>query len=87
MLSIILMALLSSACVLLRQDVSEEEQESISLSGLDDSKPVMEPILLSLLLSYVLNIQSTLVWLLKYYVQIESNMINAERCMNIANVI
>lgn len=81
------MALLSSACVLLRQDVSEEEQESISLSGLDDSKPVMEPILLSLLLSYVLNIQSTLVWLLKYYVQIESNMINAERCMNIANVI
>lgn len=81
------MALLSSACVLLRQDVSEEEQESISLSGLDDSKPVMEPILLSLLLSYVLNIQSTLVWLLKYYVQIESNMINAERCMNIAKVI
>ena len=54
---------------------------------MDDSKPVMEPILLSLLLSYVLNIQSTLVWLLKYYVQIESNMINAERCMNIANVI
>jgi ATP-binding cassette subfamily C (CFTR/MRP) protein 1 len=27
-----------------------------------------------------------LVWLLKYYVQIESNMINAERCMSLTEI-
>ena len=87
LLSIVLMAILSSACVLLREDVSQEKQESVSELGLDDDKEVIEPILLSLILSYVLTIQSTLVWVLKYYVQIESNMINAERCMNLANVL
>lgn len=87
MLSIVLMAILSSACVLLRPDVSEEKQESVSKLGFEDDKEVIEPILLSLILSYVLTIQTTLVWVLKYYVQIESNMINAERCMNLARVV
>jgi ABC-type multidrug transport system fused ATPase/permease subunit len=50
------MAIISTACVLLRNDVSQEKQESISLSGLDDDKEVIEPVLLSLLLSYVLTI-------------------------------
>lgn len=40
-----------------------------------------------MLLSYVLTIQTTLVWVLKFYVQIESNMINAERCMNLCNIV
>lgn len=55
-LSIFTMAIISIACVLLRNDVSQEKQESISLSGLDDDKEVIEPVLLSLLLSYVLTI-------------------------------
>lgn len=86
MYSIILMAMLASACVLLREDVSQEKQEQVSGLGFQAEKEVIEPILLSLILSYVLTIQSTLVWVLKYYVQIESNMINAERCMNLAQV-
>ena len=77
MLSILLMAVISLACVLLRED---QDQTAVE-------KADMEPILLSILLSYVLNIQSTLVWVLKYYVQIESNMINAERCMKLATTI
>ena len=87
LLSILLMAVISTACVFLRTDVSQEEQESISLSGLTDKKEVIEPVLLSMLLSYVLTIQTTLVYVLKFYVQIESNMINAERCMNLVNII
>ena len=86
-LSVLLMAVISTACVFLRTDVSQEDQESISLSGLTDKKEVIEPVLLSMLLSYVLTIQTTLVYVLKFYVQIESNMINAERCMNLVNII
>ena len=67
-LSILLMAVISTACVFLRTDVSVEEQQSISLSGLTDSKEVIEPVLLSMLLSYVLTIQTTLVYVLKFYV-------------------
>jgi len=86
-LSITTMAMISVACVLLRNDVSLEKQESISLTGLTDDKETIEPVLLSMLLSYVLTIQTTLVWVLKFYVQIESNMINAERCMNLCNIV
>jgi len=86
-LSITTMAMISVACVLLRNDVSQEKQESISLTGLTDDKETIEPVLLSMLLSYVLTIQTTLVWVLKFYVQIESNMINAERCMNLCNIV
>lgn len=87
MLSVLLMSVISVACVFLRNDVSQEDQESISLSGLTDNKEVIEPVLLSMLLSYVLTIQTTLVWVLKFYVQIESNMINAERCMNLCKIV
>lgn len=86
-LSICTMAMISVACVLLRNDVSQQKQESISLTGLSDDKETIEPVLLSMLLSYVLTIQTTLVWVLKFYVQIESNMINAERCMNLCNIV
>jgi hypothetical protein len=68
MLSVLLMSVISAACVFLRHDVSKESQESISLSGLTDDKEVIEPVLLSMLLSYVLTIQTTLVWVLKFYV-------------------
>jgi hypothetical protein len=55
-LSITTMAMISVACVLLRNDVSQEKQESISLTGLTDDKETIEPVLLSMLLSYVLTI-------------------------------
>ena len=73
-LSILLMAFISAMCILLR---AEDQDDSAGF----------EPILLSILLSYVLNIQSTLVWVLKYFVQINSNMINAERCMAICDIV
>ena len=88
MMSILLMAIISTGCVLLRQDVSQQEfDDKMSRGGLAEDTEVMTPILLSILLSYVLTIQTTLVWVLKYYVQIESNMINAERCMQLTRII
>lgn len=56
------MAVLSIACILLREDHEAAPSEK------SDDDQGLEPILLSILLSYVLNIQSTLVWVLKYYV-------------------
>ena len=85
LLSIMLMAIIASACVLLRADVPPEEKHINDL-GIGESKEALEPIVLSMLLGYVLTIQTNLVWLLKYYVQIESNMINAERCMSLTDI-
>ncbi len=58
------MGVISVACVFLRADVTKEEQDSISLSGFTDDKEAIEPILLSMLLSYVLSIQTTLLLVL-----------------------
>jgi hypothetical protein len=54
------MGVISVACVFLRADVTNEEQDSISLPGFTDDKEAIEPILLSMLLSYVLSIQTSL---------------------------
>jgi hypothetical protein len=63
-----LIGVISTACILLRPDISENEQHDISKFGFAKNLEVIEPILLSMLLSYVLNIQTFLVMLLKYYV-------------------
>lgn len=55
LLSIMLMAVIASACVLLRADVPPEEKH-ISDLGIGESKEALEPIVLSMLLGYVLTI-------------------------------
>lgn len=43
-------------------------------------------IILSILLPSVLNIQDSLIWCLKTFMQLQGNMVAAERCMNLAKV-
>lgn len=45
-----------------------------------------DPVLLSMLLSYIMTIQFNLTWSLKCFMYLQSNMVNAERCMKILNV-
>ena len=45
-----------------------------------------DPILLSLLLSYTMTIQFSLTWMMKCFVYVQTNMVNAARCMTILDV-
>lgn len=45
-----------------------------------------DPIILSMLLSYIMTIQYSLTWSLKCFMYLQSNMVNADRCMKLLEV-
>lgn len=51
------------------------------------SRDWTNPIILSMLLNYSMSIQSSLCWLLQLQMSMESQMVNAERCMKMTHVI
>ena len=48
--------------------------------------PGQDPIVLSMLLSYILTIQFNLTWSLKCFMYLQSNLVNADRCMKLLEV-
>ena len=45
-----------------------------------------DPVILSMLLSYVMTIQFSLTWALKCFMYLQSSMVNADRCMKVLEV-
>tara|TARA_B110000285_G_C14780591_1_gene448295 strand:- start:125 stop:427 length:303 start_codon:yes stop_codon:yes gene_type:complete len=45
-----------------------------------------DPVILSMLLSYVMTIQFSLGWFLKCFINYQANMVNVNRCLTILNV-
>lgn len=48
--------------------------------------PSVDKIVLSVLLPSILTIQDNIIWGLKTFMGLHSNMVSAERCMNLKNV-
>jgi len=70
LLAIVLMLVISLTCVIAR--------------SFNDSETYH--ILFAMVLSQCLSIQANMVWSLKIIMALQSNMVNAERCMNVLNV-
>ena len=70
----------------IRVDISAATFVAIICAICIISREYTDPVLLSLLLTYAMNIQNNLTFLLMNQMSIETLMVNAERCMQMTQV-